>query len=143
MKNFAKLPDVVLKAFLSCFLPILTLIFEADPDGVIILNPDGPQERITAPYFVPNVFGVQNTVPFLCALLTALTLILGLLFLLSGKPDGAAAEGAASSAGFALSLVPLVGAKVITAPAIAIAAFTALQAVVSFSVYFKIKNTGE
>lgn len=50
MKKSIKLTEVILKAFLTCFLPAEVIFFELDPDGAIIRISNGPDSTSLATY---------------------------------------------------------------------------------------------
>ncbi len=142
MKKDIKLTEVILKAFLTCFLPVMAILFECDPDGAIIETADaaGGASRVTVCYFYPVYLGNVNFFPFLTALLSVLLLLIGAMYLLSGAEKGVIAESALAFAAFFISLIPL-ATEVITTPGIAISALLLLQSVVSFSLYRQIRKT--
>ena len=142
MKKGIKLTELVLKAFLTCFLPVMAILFECDPDGAIIEAADaaGEVSRSTVCYFYPAYLGRANFFPFLTSLLSVLLLLIGAMYLMSGAAKGVIAESALAFAAFLVSLIPL-AAEVITTPGIAISALLLLQSVVSLSLYRQIRKT--
>lgn len=67
--------------------PILTLILEASPHGVVMnfANPNGDPWRETYSYFDPLPFGYANFAPLLTAVLTCFILGLLFIYLIVGK----------------------------------------------------------
>ena len=75
------------KRFLYLVLPIITLILEVLPYGVVCIFASSPTDRIreTFSYFDLTPFGYANFAPFLTALITCLIFILLLIYWLKGN----------------------------------------------------------
>lgn len=74
------------------------------------------------------------------SILSVILLLFVVMFLLTGKVRGAKAECVVAAAAFLTSLIPLVGAEVITLPGIAISVLLLIQAVVSFALSWQISK---
>ena len=72
-----------MKKFALLILPIVTLIFELLPYGVVLnfANPEGEPWRKTYSYFSLTPFGYANFGPFITAILTCALLVLVVVYL--------------------------------------------------------------
>ena len=129
-------------ALLSCLLPMAAIILECLPGGAVLHIASGPYDTVERryPYFSLTPFGYANFGPLIAAALTAVTLILGILYVMLGKDGLSKAQKWISAAGFAASLLPAImfGAKSFTGIGAAISVLLLLQSVIGFSV----KRTG-
>ncbi len=75
------------KRFLYFILPIITLVLELLPYGVVcnFANPEGEPWRRTFSYFSLIPFGYANFFPFLTAILSCVILVLLLAYLFTGR----------------------------------------------------------
>ena len=98
-----------MKKILLLFLPLVSLILELLPYGVVLnfANPDGEPWRRTYSYFSLTPFGYANFGPFITAILTCVLLVLVVIYLF--KPRKGLNTAILNVSGFATatSLLPL------------------------------------
>ena len=98
-----------IKKSLFVVLPLVTLILELLPNGVVLnfANPEGEPWRRTYSYFSLTPFGYANVGPFITAILTCILLVLVAVYLL--KPRNGLNTAILNVSGFATaaSLMPL------------------------------------
>lgn len=125
-------------ALLSCLAPTMAIILECLPGGAVLHIASGPYDTMarTYPYFSLAPFGYANFGPLIAAALTAVTLILGILYVMLGKNGLWKAQKWVSAAGLAASLLPAImfGVKSLTDIGAAISVLLLAQCVIGFSV---------
>ena len=98
-----------MKKILLLFLPLVSLILELLPYGVVLnfANPDGEPWRRTYSYFSLTPYGYANFGPFITAILTCVLLVLVAIYLF--KPRKGLNTAILNVSGFATaaSLMPL------------------------------------
>lgn len=79
------------KSFLYLIIPIITLILESLPYGVVCIFATSPTERIreTFSYFDLTPFGYANFTPFFTAIITCMVFVLLIAYCIKGNPNAA------------------------------------------------------
>ena len=97
------------KKALLVLLPLVTLILEVLPNGVVLnfANPDGEPWRRTYAYFSLTPFGYANFGPFITAILTCVLLVLVVIYLFKPRKELNTAILNVSGFATAASLMPL------------------------------------
>ena len=92
-----------------CFIPIITIVLEALPYGVVCIFAAGPEERIrrTFSYFSILPFGYANFAPLITAVLTCLIVLLLLIYFVSKKESLLKNAKAVTYIAIVTSLMPL------------------------------------
>ena len=74
------------RKFFVCLLPLIALILELFPNGVVMrfANPEGEPWVKTVSFFDPLPYGYGNFGPFLSALITVLLVILSVFYAVKG-----------------------------------------------------------
>ena len=98
-----------IKKSLFVVLPLVTLILELLPNGVVLnfANPEGEPWRRTYSYFSLTPFGYANVGPFITAILTCILLVLVAVYLLKPRNGLNTAILNVSGLATAASLMPL------------------------------------
>lgn len=98
-----------IKKTLFVILPLIALVLELHPNGVVLnfANPEGEPWRRTYSYFSLTPFGYANFGPFITAILTCVLLVLAVIYLF--KPHKGLNTAILNVSGFAAaaSLMPL------------------------------------
>lgn len=97
------------KDLLTLPLPLIALILECMPDGVVLFfgNPDGEPFRHSYSYFSLTPFGYANFAPLLTGIATVLAVVLLLVFCLTGRETLARIARTVTAVGTVLSVGPL------------------------------------
>ena len=98
-----------MKKFALLVLPIMTLILELLPYGVVLnfANPEGEPWRKTYSYFSLTPFGYANFGPFITAILTCILLVLVAVYLFKPRKGLNTSILNVSAFATAASLMPL------------------------------------
>ena len=98
-----------IKKLLLLFLPLIALVLELLPSGVVLnfANPEGEPWRRTYSYFSLTPFGYANFGPFITSILTCILLVLVVIYLLKPRKGLNVAIMNVSGFATAASMLPL------------------------------------
>ena len=128
--------------FLSLICPIIALICEALPYGVVLnfWNPEGEPFRETFSYFDLTPFGYANFAPLITAILTCIILLVSAIFTAKPKKTAVKLLAVLSLITFVISLMPLLyGLSFFSPVGTVISAILLINAVISITLYRLIK----
>ena len=130
----------LLNVLFACVLPIAAIVFEFLPNGAVLhfAGPDYSM-RETYPYFSLKPFGYANFGPLICAVMTVVVLILGVVYLLTKKRGFFKTALVVSVIAFASSILPILmfGFKYFTDTAGIITLILLAEAILGFAINYR------